>query len=316
MAHSVEGTLKEFTKKKLPLAPRPAESPFGDFPPDWSRPGPKGSQTTKCSTTRLPPISPNSSVVSPVGAASHVAAVPNATSSSPVAVSPLTKNSGFGGANSSLMRSRRAPAAQQGGSSRDLTMDTEGGGGPPKAGAYRPKRISPTKFRVFYERGDLPIAIAHKPTGSQKLDWKIDRLALDYHHYLPIFFDGLREVEDPYAFLARQGATDLLEVGGSRILPTIPQLIIPIKTALNTRHPEVVCTVLKVLQGLVASAELVGEALVPYYRQILPVFALFKNCNRNMGDRMDYGQRKRNTIGDLVEETLQVRIVFSSCLSN
>jgi hypothetical protein len=31
---------------------------------------------------------------------------------------------------------------------------------------------------------------------------------------------------------------DLLRAGGQRILPVIPQLIIPIKTALNTRDPE------------------------------------------------------------------------------
>ena len=36
-----------------------------------------------------------------------------------------------------------------------------------------------------------------------------------------------------------QGVEDLLAAGGSRILPVIPQLIIPIKTALNTRNPDV-----------------------------------------------------------------------------
>jgi hypothetical protein len=52
---------------------------------------------------------------------------------------------------------------------------------------------------------------------------------LDYHHYLPIFFDGLREKKDPYRFLAVQGVFDLLEHGGAKILPVIPQLILPIK---------------------------------------------------------------------------------------
>eukprot|EP01013_Petalomonas_cantuscygni_P044655 TRINITY_DN92_c0_g1_i1.p1 TRINITY_DN92_c0_g1~~TRINITY_DN92_c0_g1_i1.p1 ORF type:complete len:320 (+),score=52.83 TRINITY_DN92_c0_g1_i1:119-1078(+) len=293
MAHAVEGTLKELSRKRITQAPPPPESPFGDFPPDWPRPAPRGLAThTKSSSPRLPPLS--TSVVNPP-----------APSATVPASQMVSRHSGFGGANSSLMRSRRMqPTAAAGG---DIVGSAAAGdSGPRKAGAYRPRKIPPTKFRVFYERGDLPIAVAHKPTGSQKLDWKIDRLALDYHHYLPIFFDGLREVEDPYAFLARQGAADLLEVGGSRILPTIPQLIIPIKTALNTRHPDVVCTVLKVLQRLVSSAELVGEALVPYYRQILPVFALFKNCNKNTMDQIDYGQRRRNTIGDLVEETLQL----------
>lgn len=62
---------------------------------------------------------------------------------------------------------------------------------------------------------------------------------LDYHHYLPIFFDGVRETQQPYKFLAVKGVEDMLKAGGTKILPVIPQLIIPIKTALNTRDTEV-----------------------------------------------------------------------------
>jgi len=53
---------------------------------------------------------------------------------------------------------------------------------------------------------------------------------LDYHHYLPIFFDGLREKADPYRFLAIMGTYEMLEAGGTKVLPVIPQLIIPIKS--------------------------------------------------------------------------------------
>lgn len=45
-----------------------------------------------------------------------------------------------------------------------------------------------------------------------------------------MFFDGLREVEMPYKFLARQGIHDMLVYGGSKLFPVIPQLIIPIKS--------------------------------------------------------------------------------------
>jgi hypothetical protein len=55
---------------------------------------------------------------------------------------------------------------------------------------------------------------------------------LDYHHYLPLFFDGLCETEHPYDFFARQGIHDMLEHGGNKILPVIPQLIVPIKSKL------------------------------------------------------------------------------------
>ncbi len=49
--------------------------------------------------------------------------------------------------------------------------------------------------------------------------------------------------------------------------------------ALNTRNRKVICTTLKVLQHLVVSADMVGEALVPYYRQILPILNIYKNEN-------------------------------------
>mmetsp|Transcript_12876 Transcript_12876/g.34343 ORF Transcript_12876/g.34343 Transcript_12876/m.34343 type:complete len:296 (+) Transcript_12876:63-950(+) len=176
---------------------------------------------------------------------------------------------------------------------------------PPKAGAFEVRDNPPnTEFRKCYERGDLPIAVDHR--GTNCISWKVDIDKLDYHHYLPIFFDGLREEEEPYKFLALQGCYDMLEVGGSKILPVIPQLIIPIKTALNTRKREIICAVLKVLQYLVVSGEMIGEALVPYYRQILPVLNLFKNDNKNLGDGIDYAQQKRMTIGDLVTETLEL----------
>lgn len=68
--------------------------------------------------------------------------------------------------------------------------------------------------------------------GSKREREQVPVEKLDYHHYLPIFFDGLRDKEEPYKFLALQGVKDLLAKGGPRILPVIPQLIIPIKSAL------------------------------------------------------------------------------------
>jgi len=176
----------------------------------------------------------------------------------------------------------------------------------PNAGAFKVRTVSKmTEFRRFYDRGDLPLQVAFD--GAQrKVQWKVNFDKLDYHHYLPIFFDGIREQKEPYKFLARQGTYDLLAKGGPKILSVIPQLIIPIKTALNTRHEEIVCEMLKVLQKLVVSGDMIGEALVPYYRQILPVFNLLKHKNVNLGDGIDYSQQKRKNVGDLIDETLEL----------
>jgi hypothetical protein len=42
----------------------------------------------------------------------------------------------------------------------------------PKAGAVIPRRIPNTEFRLFYDRGDLPVTIKHGP--QNKLNWKVD----------------------------------------------------------------------------------------------------------------------------------------------
>lgn len=165
--------------------------------------------------------------------------------------------------------------------------------------------IPSTHFRNFYDRGDLPIAILHG-SGGWKTAWKVDVERLDYHHYLPIFFEGLREKEEPYRFLAVSATYDMLARGGARILPVVPQLIVPMKAAFNTKDPTIICTIMKVLQTLVLSGDMIGEALVPYYRQILPTFALFIGKNKNLGDEMDYSQRKRLNLGELIHETLEI----------
>ena len=227
-------------------------------------------------------------------------------------------NSAFSGEKSTT---RRGPGSF-------LRKQTGGGGKinkpAPKAAASAPKtakeafrqRANPpnTEFRRFYERGDLPIQIDHRGVRNA-LMWKVDIDQLDYHHYLPIFFDGLREVEEPYRMMAKQGVVDMLTQGGeSKVLPVIPQLIIPIKTALNTRDFEVIVTILKTLQQLVccdnqsgqSGSALIGQALVPYYRQILPVLNIFIRLNENTGDQIVYSQQNLENLGDLIEETLEL----------
>ncbi|XP_037074766.1 parkin coregulated gene protein homolog [Pollicipes pollicipes] len=175
----------------------------------------------------------------------------------------------------------------------------------PCAGAFKARRPKPTTFRLYYERGDFPLILEPVVRGF-KIIWKVPIEKLDLHHYLPLFFDGLCELTHPYDFLARQGVHDLLRRGKDKILPVVPQLIIPIKNALNTRAPSILCVTLQVLQHLALSADHVGEALVPYYRQILPILNLFVNKNVNQGDGIDYSQQKNTNLGDLIQETLEI----------
>ncbi|EGR34262.1 parkin co-regulated gene protein, putative [Ichthyophthirius multifiliis] len=160
-------------------------------------------------------------------------------------------------------------------------------------------------FTKYYDRGDLPIAVSFLG-ANRKLTWKMEPESLDYHLYLPIFFEGLRETKEPYKFLADQGCEELLARGGSKIFAVLPQLIIPIKKALATKNHTIMCNTLKKIQKLVVSSDMIGEALVPYYRQILPVMNLFKGKRLNIGDKIDYSQRKNENLSDLIQETLEI----------
>jgi len=267
---------KKKIDKQLGKLPRGQESVFGDFPNDYTRH--RGSKNMSLSLK----LSGTTTVMTP--RATQTPRGAERTSKTPRSVE------GTG-------------AFSQTASPRLFAQATPRS--PPSAGAFKRRNIEPTEFRRFYDRADLPIQIQH--TGTQnRIAWKVDAEKLDFHHYLPIFFDGIREMEDPYRFFAVQGVYDLLEKGGSKILPVVPQLIIPIKKALNTREREVMVTTLKIIQSLVLSAEMVGEALVPYYRQILPVFNIFKSSTKNTFDKMDYSQRKRQDLGALIDETLEI----------
>jgi len=276
-----DGSKSYKLEKKKGLIPRGAHSPFGDFPKDSM---PKIDHGGKLGKAALMPqsarkVEPESRATERSMAFTNLVSAPSATNDS----------------------GRLSPASPRSPTPRLDSTPL----GPPRAGATMRRAVTKTEFRRFYDRGDLPIQIFHAQVGG-KISWKVDLEKLDYHHYLPIFFDGLREKEDPYRFLAVQGSYDMLDKGGSKILPVVPQLIIPIKLGLNTRDPEVIATILKVLQSLVLSAEMIGEALVPYYRQILPIFNIFKGKNLNIGDAIDYGQRKRMNLGDLISETLEI----------
>ena len=116
---------------------------------------------------------------------------------------------------------------------------------PPKAGAFNPRRIPVSDFRLHYDRGDLPILVEHE--RGTKIKWKDPKFEkFNFQLYLPIFVDGIREKTDPYRFLAIQGTFDLLDHVKDSVVKVIPQLILPLKAALNTRDVEIIAVALKV----------------------------------------------------------------------
>lgn len=58
------------------------------------------------------------------------------------------------------------------------------------------------EIQRFYDRGDIPISVDFDG-ATRKVVWR-DIQSVDYHIYLPMLFEGIKELEEPYQFIAEQ----------------------------------------------------------------------------------------------------------------
>jgi hypothetical protein len=175
-----------------------------------------------------------------------------------------------------------------------------------------------TLFREFYDAGEIPIAVSHGG-GSNAVTWRVDPASLDYHRYLPLFFDGIREIDHPYRLLSVQGTKQLLAVRPEKVADVLPQVILPMQNALKTRDAPIVAVAMDILRHLATCEKSIGPMLVPYYRQLLPILNVFRNCDSlkvtlnvlSDGSKRDGKEligkgRSAKTLRVLVKETLRV----------
>ncbi|KAJ8664882.1 hypothetical protein QAD02_006544 [Eretmocerus hayati] len=163
-------------------------------------------------------------------------------------------------------------------------------------------------FRHYYERGAFPVTL-EMTAGVTHLNWKAPVDQLDYHFYLPLFFHGLCEPGPPYPALAEAAINEMLDAAAgcsSKILPALPMIIRPVKEAIDTKIPRIMCRALRVLQRLVRSGDCIGETLVPYFRQLLPTLNLFIHRCSSVEGGIDYAQQKGENISDAIQETLEL----------
>ncbi|XP_068146294.1 parkin coregulated gene protein homolog [Drosophila tropicalis] len=180
---------------------------------------------------------------------------------------------------------------------------------PPKIDIFKRKPVKETVFKIYCSRGDIPVVLAGRsnkqdPTKDRPLRWQCNPEDLDYCYYLPIFVDGLADMDNDTRLLALNGAIDLIMRSPKKVLPVLPKLILPLKRAFQTRDKRIIISALQVLQLMVRLGPCVGQALVPFYRQLLAVCNLYKNINVNLGEGIDPDRSKR--IGDVIEDTLKL----------
>ncbi|XP_055587567.1 parkin coregulated gene protein-like [Uranotaenia lowii] len=175
--------------------------------------------------------------------------------------------------------------------------------GPPRIDVFRQQPPCRSLFRKFFLRGDIPIRRNYCRGSRNFIRWCVAPEQLDLRRYLPLFFDGMCEDTFPYREFARHGVHDILSVAKEKqVLCCLPLVILPMKKALSSKNPDVIIATLRAIQQLLQVGPCIGRALVPYYRQLLPIVNLFRNFNVNQCDRIDFKGGHR--LGDVIRETL------------
>jgi len=156
--------------------------------------------------------------------------------------------------------------------------------------------------------------------------WEVEPNLLDYETYLPMFFGGLMEIEEPYALFARRGIMDMLQHGDDEaVADAVPLLIPPLRgthhssplflsqplmaEALLTKDAQICVVSIEALQALIQVGEKSTKALLPYVKNILPCFRrliLTHKWQPYDDKNLDDAKRGGTDLQTIVEETLHL----------
>ncbi len=162
-----------------------------------------------------------------------------------------------------------------------------------------------TDFQRFYVRGDFPVSVNFNG-ANRALKWLVEPSQIDLRRYLSMFLLGLTETQEPFAFIGEQASLQAIAANGDRLADILPDLILPIKAALDSTNPLIVVRGLKALQALLTINKSLAQALIPFYKNLLPAFNRHIHKNKNIGSHIEYSQQKRVNVSDLMIETLQM----------
>eukprot|EP00667_Euglena_gracilis_P018908 EG_transcript_20165 len=160
------------------------------------------------------------------------------------------------------------------------------------ANPFATKAKHRTPFGEAVQEGNLPFHIQHK-ARDMALSWTVPIENANFERLLPLCFDGLREKQHPYNFLAKQAVEEMLEVEGAaqRVTPLLPVLLPSLKAAMGEGNAELTQTCLRIFGRL---SDLAGPALDTHLNPFLTTL------NRMLTDR-----KTRQVVEDLLSRFLQ-----------
>lgn len=75
----------------------------------------------------------------------------------------------------------------------------------------------------------MPVSVTFDG-ANRNLKWAKEPESIGFKYYFPIFLEGLREVREPYKFIAEKGALGMISRGEKEIPKILPDIIFPLKS--------------------------------------------------------------------------------------
>ena len=183
---------------------------------------------------------------------------------------------------------------------------------PPVVGGLAPQPVPlPENYIQAREEGSLPVRMAGPGSGGvPAVVWKTPPENVPVHTLLPLLIAGMRDETDVGRFVATQGACELMDVAArlGTLLPCLPGVVEPLRTALFTRQPHIICSALRFLMRLLKSDDNVGLALRPFYGKLLTPIAplLLRRASFPSGDELDRAADRAINPDDLAAAVLPI----------
>jgi hypothetical protein len=194
---------------------------------------------------------------------------------------------------------------------RDLPSNRRAGSpsSPKRSGSPTHRRRKPNAFRAAFDAGKLPLTV-ERFGPTQSLEWTKDPTDVDLSYLLPLLIEGVALQKEPYFFAASEGLMEILEAcgggdgrQGSRLASLVPDLVPPIRAALNRRDERTSFVILRALQSLVVADPRVLPQLQKHYRAILPSFNILRTKSQWFDGPNPHG---KTSMPNAVQETLEI----------
>ncbi|KAF5403606.1 Parkin coregulated protein [Paragonimus heterotremus] len=179
-------------------------------------------------------------------------------------------------------------------------------GSPTREPKFKPMKQS--QFQLGMRSSKYPFIPDHSaPMMVPRLAWMNEIQTLDYAVLLPDLFEGLTDMDIPYATMAMTALTDIFKHGPvEKLIDALPTMTIALKQGLSLNNLEVNRRIIEALRRMCIVQPGVGPDLAFYMREILvPLNYYFERTKYNR-DQIIYKESIHADIYDAIDQLVKL----------